>query len=137
MMEQFWLSLGVFLLILAALMVLTKRMYKKKISRFVRRGRLTEDELINEFLPSRGSRNDVSDFLGIVSRAAEVPIGYLRPTDRFSQELAPEKGWEFDDGLGLLPLNLSKRFGGDPVDYDLTLHQTIADLMNAVFYGKK
>jgi hypothetical protein len=30
------------------------------------------------------------------------PAGCLRPSDRFDVELAPAKGWEFDDGLGRL-----------------------------------
>jgi hypothetical protein len=56
----------------------------------------------------------------------------LRPSDRFSNELAPEKGWEFDDGLKLLPLALSKRFGGRPEEYDLIRHGSLGSLFRTV-----
>jgi hypothetical protein len=37
-----------------------------------------------------------------VAAAIHVPATRLRPTDRFSVELAPAKGWEIDDGTALL-----------------------------------
>lgn len=48
-----------------------------------------------------------------VARVIDVSPGRLRPTDRFDVELAPEKGWELDDGTAMLGRYLATRSAGE------------------------
>jgi hypothetical protein len=43
-----------------------------------------------------------------IGSCLQVPPGQLRPTDRLSIELAPPRGWDWDDGLAVLR-RLAKR----------------------------
>jgi hypothetical protein len=51
----------------------------------------------------------LAEALRVLEEATAVPRGQLRPQDRFAEELAPEKGWEFDDGLAELRWELEAR----------------------------
>ena len=131
-MGEWWLVVGIFSAIVLILLVSTQVMLRKKRARFASRDNLSEDDLIAKFFEPRMSRQIIIGVLEVVSKASDIPMGLLRPTDRFKDELAPERGWEFDDGISLLPLTLSKHFGGDPSDYDLTRHKTIEELIRVV-----
>jgi hypothetical protein len=67
------------------------------------------------------------DALRIVENATGVSRGKLRPEDRFAEELAPEKGWEFDDGLAELQWELESQtlVGGAEV-------KTVGDFVKAL-----
>lgn len=72
----------------------------KRVSRFGERASLESDQFWRDFYPRREvTLESVVEALRLVSDSTEVPPGKLRPTDRFAVELAPERGWEFDDGL--------------------------------------
>ncbi len=58
--------------------------------------------------------NQLRGALGDIASALDIPVGKLRPTDRFDAELAPPKGWEIDDGAALLARLLEKRGGKLP-----------------------
>lgn len=58
--------------------------------------------------------NQLRGALGDIASALDIPVGKLRPTDRFDAELAPPKGWEIDDGAALLVRLLEKRGGKLP-----------------------
>ena len=62
----------------------------------------------------------------------KYPRGGIRPKDRFDAELASEHGWEFDDGIALLPSVLASEFGGAPEDYDLSKNPTVIGLLTLV-----
>lgn len=51
----------------------------------------------------------VEDALALIEQATGVPAGRLRPEDGFTEILAPEKGWEFDDGIAELRWELEAR----------------------------
>ena len=108
------------------------RMLRNKRRRFVHRQALDMGELQSLFPDSRLTLDDFTEFLIYVERATDVPKQYLRPEDRFDTQLAPVRGWEFDDGLILLPEVLQRRFGGDLEAYDLTTSSTLADLLRVV-----
>jgi hypothetical protein len=64
---------------------------------------MSMDELHAAFYAQSGiSKVDLEAAFREVGRLLGVPAGCLRPSDRFDVELAPAKGWEFDDGLGRL-----------------------------------
>jgi hypothetical protein len=70
---------------------------------FSDRPSMSSDELHRAFYAgSDVSKAQMETGLGEIARALGVPAGRLRPSDRFDAELAPEEGWEFDDGLGRL-----------------------------------
>jgi hypothetical protein len=43
-----------------------------------------------------------------IGSCLHVPPGQLRPADRFAVELAPTKGWDWDDDIAVL-MRLAKR----------------------------
>lgn len=72
----------------------------RRIARFQERETLSLSQFWQEFYPSEEiGLESVAEALRLISDATEVATGKLRPTDRFAVELAPERGWEFDDGL--------------------------------------
>jgi len=79
----------------------------------------------------------VQTCLSHVADLTGVPVGKLRPTDRFDTGLAPPRGWEFDDGLGLLPDALQETFGVDAENFDLGQNPTIGDLLSAVARARR
>jgi hypothetical protein len=79
----------------------------QRVARFQNRANLEPGEFWREFYPEgEVSLQSVEQALRLVSEATEVPPGRLRPEDRFAVELAPERGWEFDDGLAEISWDL-------------------------------
>jgi hypothetical protein len=70
------------------------------------------------------SLESVEVALRLVSDATTIPAGKLRPTDRFAVELAPERGWEFDDGLAEIAWYLEAKSKGSSEGL-----QTVDDLI--------
>jgi hypothetical protein len=62
---------------------------------------------------------DLEKFLGEISEQLGVAVPRLRPTDRFDKELAPTRGWEFDDPLGALTLIARRELTANGLDPDL------------------
>jgi hypothetical protein len=118
--------------VLTWIAVLERSMLRRKRNRFQARSDLSRDDLHKLFAGTGLDFHELDDFLVTVSRASEMPMVRLRPSDRFDTDLAPAKGWEFDDGVALLPLALQRRFGGCPADYDLTKNATLSGLLDAV-----
>jgi len=104
----------------------------KKRRRFSDRRDLSQDELRATFETRGLSAIEIDAFLEIVSQVTSIPVGKLRPQDRFDRELAPERGWEFDDGLEVLPDELFARFGGTAADYDFRRYPSLAELLVSI-----
>lgn len=97
-------TVAVAILVLAAgaalIWLFGRRADAQRASRFPARALLDPGELWRDFYrESDVSLESVETALRLVSEATTVPAGKIRPTDRFAVELAPERGWEFDDGL--------------------------------------
>lgn len=122
----------VFAVILLLLAGATLAMRRKKARRLGPRENLTDSQLLLMFPSAVATESDVLDFLASVASAVEVPKGLLRPDDRFSRELATERGWEFDDELSFLPSILASKCGGTEEDYDLLANDTLTQLFRAV-----
>jgi len=128
-MQNKWIvALVVFFTVIVIYSLLDKRMIRNKRKRFLYRQRLDMKQLLSLFPDSKLTMDEFTDFITYVERATEIPREYLRPEDRFDGNLAPERGWEFDDGLILLPEVLYRRFGGTVEDYDLNISPTLAEL---------
>lgn len=131
-------ALAVLAVIATVLLILTMKMLRQKRDRFRNREDLPAHELYLEFFSdSELDEEAVTDFLRLVSTECEVPMGKLRPDDRFLVELAPTRGWELDDGVWLLPDCLAKRFGGAPSDYRIENPQTIRSISTTIAHRRR
>lgn len=121
-------ALAAFLIISVLLAGATFAMRRAKLRRLGQRDRLNDSTLIALFSPPGAGDDMAIRFLDAVARAADIPRGVIRPGDRFDAELAPERGWEFDDGIALLPSVLASEFGGTAEEYDLSKNPTVIEL---------
>ena len=120
------------LLILVVVASATMAMRRAKLRRFAGRERLSDVQIIAMLSSSKATDEKAAWFLGAVARAAEVPMGLIRPEDRFDSELRPERGWEYGDEIAWLPSILASKFGGRPEQYDLSKNSTVAQLFREV-----
>lgn len=82
----------------------------RRAKRLSHRPELSLQEFWEQFYRDSGIPPSLlSEALRVIEEATAVPRGQLRPQDRFAEELAPEKGWEFDDGLAELRWELEAR----------------------------
>jgi hypothetical protein len=70
---------------------------------------------------------DLEAFLGEISGQLGVAVPRLRPTDRFDKELAPQRGWEFDDPLGALTSIVRRELAANGLDPDLVANIDTVD----------
>jgi hypothetical protein len=76
---------------------------RKRLSRFHEREELTSDQIYERFFSNELCSKDlVLELWNEVASVLGIPPGKLRLTDRFDKELAPEKGWEYDDEIGII-----------------------------------
>lgn len=64
-----------------------------------------------------------------VSAVLGVPAGVIRPSDRFDTELAPARGWEFDDSAIELAWRLELMAKERGVSVDLVHIRTVDDFV--------
>lgn len=76
---------------------------------FLDREGLSQDVFYEIYYKSSGlDKVLVSELLEHVAQELGLPIEKLRPTDRFSVELAPSKGNDWDSGYGILLYELNR-----------------------------
>lgn len=106
---------------------------QRKITRVSTRAPLGPDQFYEKYYASSGlPKRVVLQLLKEVANASDIPVPLLRPEDRFTVELAPIKGWEFDDGLvelSWLTEDREKRFAGK---VDLSKIQTVDDYIRTI-----
>ena len=84
----------------ALIWIFGRRADRLRVARFAERPVLSVERRWEKFYRDRGvSAEAVARALNLIEDALGIPSGKLRPDDRFADELAPENGWEFDDGL--------------------------------------
>ena len=67
---------------------------------FQNRPDMSEEEFVFTYYRNTAiPKETISDVLKVVANATEIPASKIRPSDRFDRELAPVRGWEFDDGI--------------------------------------
>jgi hypothetical protein len=75
----------------------------RRVQRFADRPMLPMAELYKTYYSDSDLTLEVVEqALRAIENATRVPGGRLRPEDTFQSGLAPERGWEFDDGLAEL-----------------------------------
>ncbi|MBF0459745.1 MAG: hypothetical protein HQK99_17810 [Nitrospirae bacterium] len=83
-----------------------------RAKRFPEREELNPDEFYQKYYETSGLPKDqVIVILNIIAYELEMPAGLIRPTDRFAEELAAEPGFEFDDGVCGLAMELDSLLG--------------------------
>jgi len=119
----------------AICMRFTRRHSTRMIAKLGERRTLTMEEFWDEFYSRSGlPRGRAEQVLDLLSEAVEVPVGKLRPSDRFLVELAPQKGiWremvdDSESSVILLALRLEKKYG---VHMDLKGIKTVDDYVRA------
>jgi hypothetical protein len=138
MLGTLGLSMGIAPLLAAAviavvLCVMTAVMVREKRAKFADRKDYDLHQLWERFFAESGLPKEVAvRVLTEVSLATDIPCSKLQPDDRFAVELAPTPGWEFDDGIWLLPESMHRIFGGDISVYSLETNPTVAELMRTV-----
>ena len=77
-----------------------RRADEERRKRFSGRSEITLEEFTSTCTEDKPLDHQlVSEFLQDMALAVGIPVGKLRPTDRFSGDLAPPKGWEIDDSI--------------------------------------
>jgi len=75
-------------------------MIKQKKYHFMHRPDMSLDEIWRQYYKDANIKQEtIKEIFELVSNSTDIPVGKLRPSDRFDKELAPAKGWEFSDGL--------------------------------------
>lgn len=96
-----------------------KRAEARRAARFSERPLLEPAAIWRDIYHEREvSLHSVETALRLVSEATDVPVGKIRPADRFAVELAPERGWEFDDGLAEISWYVESRSKGSSADLE-------------------
>lgn len=71
--------------------------------------------------------SDVEVAYNRIAEATGVPAGALRPGDRFSDDLAPPKGWEYDDAIFLFSDALEEDADSLGIGVDIEKVATVDD----------
>ena len=101
---------------------------RKKIARFSDRETFSFDEIYEKYFSGQNIPKDIVAKLWVeLADTLELPSGKLRPTDSFHSDLAPEKGWEFDDQLGAVTALVIARFKKIGKTPDFSEIKTIMD----------
>jgi hypothetical protein len=80
-----------------------RRADRRRATRFVGRAEIPLAEFVAACrAPAPLDESLVRQLLHELAGVVGATPGQLRPTDRFDGELAPEKGWEIDDGIYLV-----------------------------------
>jgi hypothetical protein len=105
------LAFGIIVVLAITVLFFSQRaMYREKERAFASRHDIGPDEFYDSFYRESGlPRQGVVELLREVSTETGIPASKLRPQDRFGRELAPVRGWEFDDGIGILEWNVQRR----------------------------
>ncbi len=102
---------------------------KKRLSRrFENRPDITFDEFYSNFYKTSNlEKHLVEELLNHVAAELDLPVLKLLPTDRFDTELAPDKGWNWDSGHGILSIELQQLAKKKGQELDLKKIQTLDD----------
>jgi hypothetical protein len=97
------------------------------------RPELTVGEIYdNYYADSSISRDAVGQALGEIAGDLSVPLGKLRPQDRFDVELGPTPGWEYDDDVSDVMARARRRLVDSGASQDLTPIRTVDDYVRLV-----
>lgn len=102
--------------------------HRRRLARFADREERSADSIYRDFFAANNFPKDlVSELWNEVAVPLRVPPGKLRPSDRFDKELAPVKGWEFDDDTLEVHWAAQRRLKKLGVNADIAAIQTLQD----------
>src|SRR5579883_2251194 len=106
---------------------------RTKIARLRDRQALSDDQFFaNFYATARLSKQDVLALRAEIANAIEMPVGLLRPQDRFSVELADCKGMApMDGGLAELTFTAERRKKATRHDLNIATLQSVDDYIRA------
>lgn len=126
-MELFSIILGLILLIIL-LSVWSLMPRRLRLKRFESRPDLSLEQIHAEFFARANfPRELVCELWNEVAESLRLPPGKLRPTDRFAEELAAPKGWEFDDEILDVQWAAERRLKRSGTQADLSQISTVGD----------
>jgi len=116
------------LLIAGAVFVWAYVPRRQRLKRFEGRPDLSLDQIYDEFFARKNLPKELArELWNEVSASLHVPPGMLRPTDRFDEELAAPKGWEFDDDIVEVQWAAERRLKQSGTQADLSLIKTVGE----------
>lgn len=99
-----------------------------RLKRFENRPELSLEQIYGEFFAGKSLPKELAcELWNEVAKCLCLPPGKLRPTDRFDQELAAPKGWEFDDEILDVQWAAERRLKQSGTQADLSHIKTVAD----------
>jgi hypothetical protein len=101
---------------------------RQRLKRFHGRPNLSLEQIHSKFFGQTNFPKElVSELWKEVAESLRLPPGKLRPTDRFDQELAAPKGWEFDDEILDVQWAAERRRKRSEIKTDLSQIKTVGD----------
>ncbi|OGL47350.1 MAG: hypothetical protein A2W05_00965 [Candidatus Schekmanbacteria bacterium RBG_16_38_10] len=117
---------------LAGLWLATRNVKRKRRLPFQDRPDMSEEEFfVTYYRDASITKETICHVLKVVANATEIPATKIRPSDRFDRELAPVRGWEFDDGLAEISWFAKSKMKKAGVREPTQLH-TVDDLIRYV-----
>jgi hypothetical protein len=100
----------------------------RRLAQFADREELSSDSIYRAFFAEQDlPKGLVIELWDEVASPLRLPPGKLRPSDRFDRELAPVRGWEFDDDIVEVHWAAQRRLKKLSVDADISKIQTLQD----------
>ena len=100
-------------------------------NRFIARLSMSENEFLAECSGTGALDAQLVSSLRLkIANSLGIPAEKLAPSDRFDEELKPPSGWEHDDGLNLLLLDLQAVIGRKGLKTDIKNVQSVRDYVN-------
>lgn len=105
--------------------------YRKKIARFATRENMSTENIYEKYFADSGIPKDiVIQLWNELAFIIELPKEKLRPSDRFLYELAPEKGFDFDDPMNGFHMYLKKKLQMLGHKSDISTINTVNDYIH-------
>jgi hypothetical protein len=102
--------------------------HRCRLERFADRDELSLDSIYSQFFTVRNLPKElVLELWNEVAVPLRIPPGKLRPSDSFDKELAPVKGWEFDDDIVEVHWAAERRLKRIGVKVDYSNVHTLGD----------
>ena len=118
---------------LAAAIVWEAQASKARRRGFKDRRDLTLGEIYESYYADSSISKDlVGQALQEISEDLSVPLGKLRPEDRFDVELGPTPGWEYDDDVSDVMARARRRLVDSNASQDVSSIRTVDDYVRLV-----
>jgi hypothetical protein len=105
---------------------LVPRHYRRKF--LINRADLNFDQIYSEYFIGKALPKELAcELWNEIASALSLPAGKLRPSDRFDNELAAPKGWEFDDNIVDVQFAAEHRLRQSGIQGDLSAIKTVGD----------